>query len=228
MKLGLIGAGNMASALARGIGEPVLVADVDGAKARALARELGGEAVASNAELAERADVVVLCHKPAQLEEVAAQWRRARRGRLDPGGDQHGAARGRLPGACPSTASSPTSRPRCATACSATSPGRLAADGPEAEIARAVRPRRHDRRARPRAADRARHGADELRSGLHGAGRGVVRGRRRRPRARPRRGAAHDRRDDGRHGRVPARARLRHRGAEGACRDPRAAPPSAA
>ena len=29
--------------------------------------------MASNAELAERADVVVLCHKPAQLEEVAAQ-----------------------------------------------------------------------------------------------------------------------------------------------------------
>jgi pyrroline-5-carboxylate reductase len=73
MKLGLIGAGNMASALARGIGEPVLVYDVDEAKARALAEELGGEAVGSNAELAERADAVVLCHKPAQLEEVAAE-----------------------------------------------------------------------------------------------------------------------------------------------------------
>src|SRR5919108_686200 len=73
MKLGLIGAGNMASALARGIGEPVLVHDVDEAKARALAEELGGEAVGSNAELAERADVVVLCHKPKQLEEVAAE-----------------------------------------------------------------------------------------------------------------------------------------------------------
>jgi pyrroline-5-carboxylate reductase len=73
VKLGLIGAGNMASALARGIGEPVLVADVDAAKAEALAAELGGEAVGSNAELAERADVVVLCHKPKQLEEVAEQ-----------------------------------------------------------------------------------------------------------------------------------------------------------
>ena len=73
MKLGLIGAGNMASALARGIGEPVLVYDVDEAKARALAEELGGEAVGSNAELAERADVVVLCHKPKQLEEVASE-----------------------------------------------------------------------------------------------------------------------------------------------------------
>ena len=73
MKLGLIGAGNMASALARGIGEPVVVYDIDDAKARALAEELGGGAAGSNAELAERADVVVLCHKPKQLEEVAAE-----------------------------------------------------------------------------------------------------------------------------------------------------------
>jgi pyrroline-5-carboxylate reductase len=72
MKLGLIGAGNMASALARGIGEPVLVYDIDAAKAQALADELGGEAAGSNAELAERADIVVLCHKPKQLDEVAA------------------------------------------------------------------------------------------------------------------------------------------------------------
>ena len=73
MRLGLIGAGNMASALARGIGEPALVADIDAAKARALADQLGGEAVDSNAELAERADAVVLCHKPKQLDEVAAE-----------------------------------------------------------------------------------------------------------------------------------------------------------
>jgi pyrroline-5-carboxylate reductase len=73
VKLGLIGAGNMASALARGIGEPVLVADVDRPKAQALAEELGGEVVASNAELAERADAIVLCHKPKQLDEVADQ-----------------------------------------------------------------------------------------------------------------------------------------------------------
>ena len=73
MRLGFIGAGNMASALARGIGEPVLVADIDADKAQALATELDGEAVASNAELAERADAVVLCHKPKQLDEVAAE-----------------------------------------------------------------------------------------------------------------------------------------------------------
>jgi pyrroline-5-carboxylate reductase len=73
MKLGLIGAGNMASALARGIGEPVLVHDIDSAKSEALAAELGGEALGSGAEVAQRADVVVLCHKPQQLAEVAEQ-----------------------------------------------------------------------------------------------------------------------------------------------------------
>ena len=78
MQLGLIGAGNMASALARGIGEPVLVYDVDAAKAQTLAQELGGETMESNAELAERADAVVLCHKPKQLEEVAAEVGSAR------------------------------------------------------------------------------------------------------------------------------------------------------
>jgi pyrroline-5-carboxylate reductase len=78
MRLGLIGAGNMASALARGIGEPVLVYDVDQPKAKALADALGGEAVGSNAELAERADALVLCHKPKQLDEVAAEAAPAR------------------------------------------------------------------------------------------------------------------------------------------------------
>jgi pyrroline-5-carboxylate reductase len=63
----------MASALARGIGEPVLVHDIDAAKAEQLAAELGGEAVESAPALAERADVVVLCHKPQQLNEVAEQ-----------------------------------------------------------------------------------------------------------------------------------------------------------
>ncbi|HEY2601243.1 MAG TPA: pyrroline-5-carboxylate reductase [Thermoleophilaceae bacterium] len=71
MQIGLIGAGNMASALARGFGEPALVTDAVPGKADALAAELGGEAVGSNAEVAERADVLFLCHKPAQLEGVA-------------------------------------------------------------------------------------------------------------------------------------------------------------
>jgi len=72
LNVGLIGAGNMASALALGWGEPALVADVDSAKAESLASSIGGEVAATNADLAAKADVVVLCHKPAQLAEVAA------------------------------------------------------------------------------------------------------------------------------------------------------------
>ncbi|HEY7633722.1 MAG TPA: pyrroline-5-carboxylate reductase [Thermoleophilaceae bacterium] len=71
MQIGLIGAGNMASALARGFGEPAIVTDIVPEKAEALAKELGGEAVGSNAEVAERVDALFLCHKPAQLEDVA-------------------------------------------------------------------------------------------------------------------------------------------------------------
>jgi pyrroline-5-carboxylate reductase len=63
----------MASALARGWGDPVLATDSGSGSASRLAEELGGEAVASNVELARRADVVLLAHKPAQLEEVAAE-----------------------------------------------------------------------------------------------------------------------------------------------------------
>ena len=58
MVLGLIGAGSMARGLALGWGRPVLCTDV---------------ALASAAEVAQRADVVVLCHKPPQLASVAAE-----------------------------------------------------------------------------------------------------------------------------------------------------------
>jgi pyrroline-5-carboxylate reductase len=71
MKVGLIGAGNMAAAMARGWGDPVLVSDGGSGRAAALAAELGGEAFESNIDLAEAADLVVLCHKPYQLSEVA-------------------------------------------------------------------------------------------------------------------------------------------------------------
>jgi pyrroline-5-carboxylate reductase len=65
----------MASALARGWGEPVLVSDVDHTRAEALAQELGGEAPGTNAYVADAADAVVLCHKPAQLNAVAGDIR---------------------------------------------------------------------------------------------------------------------------------------------------------
>jgi pyrroline-5-carboxylate reductase len=71
MQVGFIGSGNMARALARGWGDPVLCTDSGSGRAQALAEELGGEALTSNRELAERADVVILAHKPAQLAEVA-------------------------------------------------------------------------------------------------------------------------------------------------------------
>jgi len=65
----------MASALARGLGEPVLVHDVDRERAELLAAAVGGEVADSNEALAERADVVVLCHKPKQLDQVAGETR---------------------------------------------------------------------------------------------------------------------------------------------------------
>ncbi|MGH2903931.1 MAG: pyrroline-5-carboxylate reductase family protein [Solirubrobacteraceae bacterium] len=73
MQIGLVGAGNMARALARGWNRPVLVADPVAERARALVAEVGGEVLSSNAEVAERAELVVLCHKPAQLADVAGE-----------------------------------------------------------------------------------------------------------------------------------------------------------
>jgi pyrroline-5-carboxylate reductase len=63
----------MARALARGWREPVLCADPIAERAEALADELGGEALAGNEDVARRADLVVLCHKPAQLRTVAEE-----------------------------------------------------------------------------------------------------------------------------------------------------------
>jgi pyrroline-5-carboxylate reductase len=63
----------MAHALARGWGDPVLCSDAGSGRAQALARELGGEALESNVAVAERADLVVLCHKPYQLVEIAGE-----------------------------------------------------------------------------------------------------------------------------------------------------------
>ena len=73
MQVGLIGCGNMARALARGWGRPLLCADPVAARAQALAAEVGGEALTTNALVAERAELVVLCHKPSQLDDVARE-----------------------------------------------------------------------------------------------------------------------------------------------------------
>ncbi len=53
----------------------MLCSDAGSGRARALAEELGGEALDSNAAVARAADLVVLCHKPAQLAEVAEECR---------------------------------------------------------------------------------------------------------------------------------------------------------
>jgi pyrroline-5-carboxylate reductase len=73
MQVGLIGSGNMARALARGWGDPVLCSDAGSGRAAALVAELGGQALDSNLAVAERADIVVLCHKPADLLAVARE-----------------------------------------------------------------------------------------------------------------------------------------------------------
>jgi pyrroline-5-carboxylate reductase len=78
--VGLIGAGNMGLALARGWSaaeagpDDLLVSDIDTGRARLAADELGGKA-ASSKELAEGADLVVLAMKPAGLSAVAEETR---------------------------------------------------------------------------------------------------------------------------------------------------------
>lgn len=73
MIVGFCGSGNMAAAMARGwagLLGPMLFSDGGSGRARALAAELGGEAVA-NEELSQRSDLVVLAVKPRMLEDVA-------------------------------------------------------------------------------------------------------------------------------------------------------------
>jgi pyrroline-5-carboxylate reductase len=63
----------MATALARGIGEPVFATDPVAGKAEALVEAVGGEALESAVDVAEAADAVVLAHKPGQLNDVAQE-----------------------------------------------------------------------------------------------------------------------------------------------------------
>jgi pyrroline-5-carboxylate reductase len=79
--VGLVGAGNMAAALARGWSaietgpDQLVFSDLDQERARTLAQETRGKAVASNRELADTADVVVLATKPGALAGVAEEMR---------------------------------------------------------------------------------------------------------------------------------------------------------
>ena len=81
MIVGFIGSGSMAAAMARGWRgefEGMLFSDGGSGRAKALAEELGGE-VASNPEIAERADFVVVAVKPGALDDVAPDLGAARR-----------------------------------------------------------------------------------------------------------------------------------------------------
>jgi pyrroline-5-carboxylate reductase len=81
MVIGFCGSGSMAAAMARGLAANaggMLFTDSGSGRAADLAADLGGEALDSNAELAQRADVVVLAVKPARLEEVAVDLAGAR------------------------------------------------------------------------------------------------------------------------------------------------------
>ncbi len=72
MELGFIGCDRTAAVLARGLGEHVLCADTDGARAAALVAGLGVEALPSYEAVAERADMVVLCHGRSEIAKTAA------------------------------------------------------------------------------------------------------------------------------------------------------------
>lgn len=72
--IGIVGAGNMAGALARGWGEPVLATDGGSGRSQQLVDELGGESLGTdNAALFRRCDTILLGHKPYQLQQVAEQ-----------------------------------------------------------------------------------------------------------------------------------------------------------
>ena len=77
MIVGFAGSGNMSAGMARGWAaaergpERMLFTDGGSGRARTLAAEVGGEALGSNAELAEASDLLVLGFKPKELEAAA-------------------------------------------------------------------------------------------------------------------------------------------------------------
>jgi pyrroline-5-carboxylate reductase len=82
MKVGFVGSGNMAAGLARGWAlargeggapEAMLFADAAPGRAEEVAAEVGGEALGSNREVAEAADLVILAVKPNVLDDVAGE-----------------------------------------------------------------------------------------------------------------------------------------------------------
>ena len=213
MKLGLIGAGNMASALARGWVSPrsFPTSTPHGRGAGDGARR---EAVGSNAELAERADVVVLCHKPAQLDEVAERDRRQRDGgRRRSWRHPHRTLEAAYPGTAGLPLHARTCRPRCGR-------GRALLRRPAPRPPRAPRARCSSCSAASARSSAPRRAADRPAMAIMSCGPAFIalvaealRRRRRGARPRARRRPPHGRRDHGRHGALLARARRRPGGA---------------
>ncbi len=79
MRIGFVGAGNMAGAMARGWAkspdgpDAMLFTDIDADRAQALAEEVGGETRLRIAETAADSDAIVLAVKPTALDEVAGE-----------------------------------------------------------------------------------------------------------------------------------------------------------
>ena len=194
----------MARGLARGWRRPLLCADPLGRPRRGAGRRARRRGVASNAELARRADLVVLCHKPAQLASVAAEVApHARAVASILGGVALDELTRRLP--------RPAGLPVPAQHAGRAAPGRRRPRGRRPQDpragrrgARAVRRARHAGRGRRRAR-RRRHGTHELRPRLRRAARRGPGRRRRPPRPHARQGRRDGRADVRRHGRPAAR-----------------------
>jgi len=78
VKIGFVGAGNMAAAMARGwarsgSGPEMLFCDLDAERAERLANEVGGETRSDLPSLAADSDALLLAVKPAGLNDVAAE-----------------------------------------------------------------------------------------------------------------------------------------------------------
>ena len=204
----------MARALALGWGRPRAVHRRRWPSARRRwPTEVGGEALASDAEVAQRADVVVLCHKPPQLATVAAEVAPHAKAVVSIlGGDAAGRRQGGLP--------RPPGLPRPAHHAGRGPPGR----GHPRRRRRAGRRRStrrsatllaelgHARRARRRAG-RRRHGPDvATRPAYYALVAEAQVDAGRAPRADRRPGLAAGGADDGGHRRAAAPPGLRHAG----------------
>ena len=190
MQIGLIGCGNMARALARGWGRPVLAPTRCPSAPQALAAEVGGEALAEQRR-GRRSAPTSSCSATSPPSSTRSRRGRAARegGRLDPRRHAAGGAEGRLP-------RQPVYRFMPSLPVEVRQGAVVQADGPapgrrsRRAGPRPVRRARHARRARRRAR-RRRHGPDVLRARLRRARRRGADRRRRAPRhpRRPRRRA---------------------------------------